>query len=245
MRLVASMNTRNELGRYLRRSIPHLLTFCDEIRVQDDGSDDGTFEWLSEQEGVAVKRNTGLAWSENEGELHQSLLEWTLQGEPTHVLAIDADEFVPSGPQLREQIQEREGQTYSLRMCEVWQLGDPWWIRLDGGWRPHPVGIVYRLPAGGALGPDWRIWGRKLAGGRVPRIIRADQRAGRAQELGADILHVGWARAEEREGRHARYVELDGGRYHAAAHLESIMWPTEKVALAPYRHDLGPLADIQ
>lgn len=236
MKLVASMNVRNELGRYLTESIPHLLTFCDEVRVQDDGSDDGTFEWLREQEGVVVRRNTGLSWREHEGELHQSLLDFTLEAEPTHVLAIDADEFVPEGAAMRDALRSygRRQRAYMLRMCEVWKTDrDPWQIRVDGGWRPHPVAILYRIPRD-VTGGSWKIWGRKLAGGRVPRIIRKDQRRGYAVTLDIDILHLGWSRVAEREARHARYVELDGGNFHASEHLDSILWSDDQVTLEPY-----------
>lgn len=235
MKLIGSMNVRNELGRYLRQSIPALLEFCDEVRVQDDGSDDGSFEWLSEQDGVVTQRNRGATWREHEGQLHQNLLDFTLEGRPTHVLAIDADEFVVDGQGLREALKSTRGRTFTLRMCEVWKT-DPWMIRTDGGWRPHEVGIVYRIRdlQQARRASSWRIWGRKMAGGRVPRIIRADQRRGRTQSLGIDILHLGWAREEERVARHARYAELDGGNYHAGSHIASILLPDGEIDLEPY-----------
>jgi glycosyltransferase involved in cell wall biosynthesis len=237
IRLVASMNVRNEVGRYLRQSIPHLLEFCDEVRVQDDGSDDGTFEWLSDQEGVAVKRNDGFAWREHEGHLHQQLLDFTMEGRPTHILAIDADEFVVDGAALRGLLADARGpraRSFGLRMCEIWKRnGDPWQMRLDGGWRPHDVAIAYRVPPQ-LTTSQWKIWGRKLAGGRVPRAIRADQRRGRLVSTGIDILHLGWSNPSEREARHARYVELDGGNYHAGSHLDSILWDDDQVELEAY-----------
>lgn len=234
MKLIASMNTRNELSRYLSDSIPSLLRFVDEVRVQDDGSDDGTYEYLAQMDGVVVKRNTGSRWHENEGELHQQLLDFTLEGRPTHVLAIDADEFVPDGQLVRAAIEDNPRRTaFSLRMVEIWKL-DPPTLRLDGGWRPHQVGICYRWPDGHAASGDWAIWGRKMAGGRVPRAVRALQSRGACVDTGADILHLGWSNPAERERRYRRYAELDGGRYHAARHLRSILLPDEKIALAGY-----------
>ena len=228
------MNVRNELGRYLELTIPHLLRYCDEVRVQDDGSDDGTYEYLRELDGVEVKRNTGLSWREHEGELHQSLLDFTLEAKPTHVLAIDADEIVPRGEELKDWIVASKRQrSFCLRMCEVWQR-DPWKLRVDGGWRPHDVAILYHVPPDASRKPAWKIWGRKMAGGRVPRIVRGDQRRNRALSLGLDILHLGWSNPDERKARHARYVELDGGQYHAGSHLDSILWPDEKVELEDY-----------
>lgn len=237
MRLIASMNTRNELERYLRPCIDSLLTFCDEVRVQDDGSVDGSYEWLSSQAGVVVKRNEGVSWRENEGLLHQQLLDFTLEGRPTHVLAIDADEFIPDGERFRRVLKNAPAETIAFTLCmrEVWRLGSPMLVRADGGWRPHPVAIAFRADGERVrTAREWKIWGRKLAGGRVPRIVRSAQRRGRALDTRCDILHLGWAKPSERAERYQRYVDLDGGAYHAKAHLDSIMLPDSQIDLVPY-----------
>lgn len=235
------MNTRNELGRYLKLTVPALAEFCDEIRINDDGSTDGTFEWLLEQPKVSVQRNPGPTWRENEGELHQTLLDWTIAAEPTHVLAIDADEIVVGGERLREVAEENPAQrTFTLRMVEIWRRDThPWQMRVDGRWGPRPVGIFYgmprQLPRRYFQGKgEWRIWGRKMAGGRVPRVIRTDQIHGDPMESGVDILHLGWSDPAERAGRYQRYVELDGGNFHAKKHLDSIMLPDAEIELQPY-----------
>lgn len=239
------MNCKNELDRYLRESVTHLLTYCDEVRVQDDGSEDGSFEWLLEQEGVVVRRNPGPAWSTNEGMLHQSLLDFTLEGNPTHVLAIDADELVPLGWELRQRLEASAARTFTLRMCEIWKRDAlPWQMRIDGGWRDHPVAVLYRAPTLSERNrADWKIWGRKMAGGRVPRIIRGDHRQRREVPLDFDILHLGWSNPEERFERYSRYALLDGGRFHAKAHLDSILWPDWQIKLEPY--PLEPLETLR
>lgn len=232
MRLIASMNTKDELGRYLGPVIARLQSFCDEIRIQDDHSEDGTFEWLQEQDRVVVERNRGYTWREHEGYLHQNLLDFTMQGKPTHILAIDADEIVMYGHALRDMLEEDDHhKSFSLVMTEVWRT-DPWLVRTDGGWRPHPVAILYK-PGDMSL-PEWKIWGRKMAGGRVPRMIRNEQRSGRCRNLPVDILHLGWANPAERQQRYDRYVELDDGKFHNKDHLDSIMLPDEAVSLEPY-----------
>lgn len=241
MKLVAAMNVRNELHRWLPITVPHLLEWVDAIAVQDDGSTDGSAEWLEAIEGVELTRTGGNLWAEHEGNLHARLFEHALTLEPTHVLAIDADEIVPEGKRLRRllELDEQAGTpeiTYTLNMVELWGT-DPPVARHDGGWRPHPVAILYRLPEG-PRGREWRIDGRKLASPRVPRAVVTELRRGRHVEQSIDVLHLGWARPEEREARHRRYVELDGGRYHAKRHLESIMWPDERCDLRPYE---GPM----
>jgi glycosyltransferase involved in cell wall biosynthesis len=238
VRLVASLGTRNELERYLRPCIDSLLTFCDEVRVQDDGSVDGTYEWLCSQAGVVVKRNEGVSWRENEGACRQALLEFTLEARPTHVLSIDADELVPEGVRFRRALERapRDALAFSLCMREVWRLGSPALVRTDGGWRPHSVAIAFRADGDRcrAHANEWRIVPRKLAAPRVPRIIGSAARRGRVFDTRCDVLHLGWARPGERAERHRRYVELDGGAYHAKAHLDSIMLPDPAIGLEPY-----------
>lgn len=234
MKLIAAMNTRNELDRYLRTTIPALLEWVDEVRVFDDGSEDGTPEYLEAiDERVVVRRRVGNLWASHEGELHQELLDFTIKGSPTHILTIDADEIVPQGAAVRAALEEHPDQVaFTLRMVEVWGL-EPVTVRCDGGWRPHPVGILYRVP-GWFGGEDWLIAGRQLASPRVPRAIVAEVRRRKALELEHDILHLGWARPEERAARYRRYEELDGGRFHAKHHLDSILWPDGKCDLRPY-----------
>ena len=54
-------------------------------------------------------------------------------------------------------------------------------------------------------------------------------RSQRGYVTGVGVYHFGWTRVAEREARAERYFEHDGGRYHANAHLQSILWPDEKV----------------
>lgn len=231
------MPVRDELERYLRPAVDSVLRYCDEVRVLDDGSTDGSYEWLCSQAGVVVKRREGVSWREHERDFRQELLDFTLEARPTHVLSLDADEIVPEGHRLREAMLDapREAIAFTLCMREVWRLGSPMLVRTDGGWRPHPVAIAYRadLPRV-RRGNEWRIFGGKLACPRVPRIVRTSQRHGRSFETGCDALHLGWAKPSERAARYQRYVDLDGGRFHAREHLDSIMLPDAEIDLEPY-----------
>lgn len=242
MKLVASMPARNELTRYLP-AVVEALDFCDEIRVLDDGSVDGTYEWLEEREGVTVKRAEESSWSQHEGAFRRELQDFTLEAEPTHVLAIDADELILDGPALREIVARstKRGQVFLLRMVELWGI-DPPTVRHDGGWRPRASPLVYRVPNSVTL--EWRIFGPAMACPRVPPAVRKlGRRRSSAVDTGLDVLHLGWADPGDRVRRAERYEKLDGGKYHAKAHLASILWPDEKCDLRPYvgLHDF-PLA---
>ena len=237
MRLIASMPVHNELGRYLRQTVEHALTYCDEVRVLDNGSDDGGAEWLEEQDRVVVSRLAGPGWAQeggHEGAVRQALLEHVLAGEPSHVLSIDADELVPRGADLRARLEAwPRREVWALRVVEAWST-DPWQIRVDGGWRPRPAPILYRVPE--VPGKDWHArTDLRLACPREPvAIAKTYRRLGRRCRLPIDLVHLGWSNPAEREARAARYFEHDDGSFHASEHLESILWDDDRVRLRDY-----------
>ena len=142
MNLVAMMIVRNELDRYLEPVVTQLLTFCDEIRVTDDGSTDGTREWLEGLDRVSVRAVDETEFYRHEGRARQSAMNWAYKGGPTHVLAVDADEYIAGGQQLREALATDRMMVWTLDMQEIWQVfTECMKVREDGGWRSHPVPI--------------------------------------------------------------------------------------------------------
>jgi glycosyltransferase involved in cell wall biosynthesis len=225
MKLVASLIVRNEAHRYLAANLAHLAEFCDEIRVLDDASDDGTPNVLDSNEKVRTLRLDKPGFYEHEGNSRNQLLAWTLKAKPTHVLALDADEFVSDGERLRHACEQTPDVALALCMEEVWSIsGNGYVSRQDGGWRAYRG--VFAWPVTASTG-TLRLMDRKLACGRVPT------RAGRRGRINTtlSLLHLGWANASEREARYQRYVEHDGGQFHQSQHLESIMWPEAKMML--------------
>lgn len=229
MKLVASLIVHNELSRYLKPCIMALEEFCDEIRVLDDGSDDGGPQWLMRRESVWLRANTGDKFFENEGNARNRLLDWTLASDPTHVLAIDADEFVTDGRALRQALEHNPDQpVWTLKMEEIWKADEnSLWVRNDGGWRAHEIPCLWRVPE--QMGSDWRISDRALACGREPEPVRQQFR--RAISTGQSILHFGWTNEAARNDRYQRYVTHDGGEFHANQHIQSIMYPDSRVRL--------------
>lgn len=220
------MIVRNEASRYLEENMRHLTEFCDGIRVLDDHSDDESAA-ICVKAGARVRQTDGPEFFEHEGRTRQKLLEWTLDANPTHVLAIDADEFIADGKAVRDAC-ERSGAVWTLDMEEVWELdGSCLCVREDGGWLTHPVPVLYAVPA--ARDYTWAIRDAALACGREPMAVR--QSSSTAARAGTEIMHFGWANEQERRARYDRYAAHDGGRYHAGSHLDSILWGPEAVTL--------------
>jgi glycosyltransferase involved in cell wall biosynthesis len=235
VKLIASLIVRNELGRYLEPCIGSLLEFCDQIVVFDDSSDDGTFEWLSTLAGDRLQVICELTALETRGEepaFHKHarsrnrLLHFTLAHEPTHILAVDADEFIDDGAALRKACAQPGSDAWRLCLEEVWDA-EPGrlLVRQDGGWNEHDVPILWRPDR---LRGNRQIVDRGHATGRAPAGVGA-HRCGYAC---VSLLHFGWANKAERAERYQRYAVGDGGRFHAKRHIESIMWPDERVQLS-------------
>lgn len=224
MMLTASMVVRNELNRYLPLAIEHLLGFCDGVCVLDDGSDDGTYEWLLERKGVQIIRNETSTFYQHEGRTRQRLLDFTLEAGSEYVLSIDADEFVGE-PELLLRRCRKGSQVFTLQMEEVWGVDERnLAIRYDGQWKPRPCPILWRTPQN-MRNPFWHIPQVQLACGREPLAVRRT----RAEPSGASVFHFGWTNRLHREARFQRYAEHDGGRFHRDQHLQSILWTDDRV----------------
>jgi hypothetical protein len=129
---------------------------------------------------------------------------------------------------IDDPLQNREVGT--LDMEEVWKIGDHGlFVRIDGGWRPHPIPCLWAARLSGQRGRALTIANKALACGREPEIVR--RYFGRARPTGSSILHFGWANQSERQPRYERYVTADGGKFHRNTHLDSIMWTDEQVTM--------------
>lgn len=229
MKLVAGLLCRNELSRYLQPCVESLLTFVDEIRVLDDGSTDGSYEWLRGVDGVTVDRLDGTFF-DHEGRARQRLLEFTLAADPSHIVAIDCDELVTDGAAVRRACAGR-GEVFMVEMQEVW-CAEPTClcVRVDGGWAPRRIGPIFKVPP--RLTAGWRIADRPGACGREPLAVAQQVRSRRRLTYLDDVafLHLGWACEVDRAARHARYADA-AGFGHASKHIESIMWADRRVKL--------------
>jgi hypothetical protein len=236
VKIAASLILRNEAHRYLEPCIAHLLEFVDEVCVFDNGSTDGWEQTL--RPGWGAEGSRVIVWYDgaadsqmgslfvNHAARRQRLLDLTLTRKPTWIVAIDADEFIADGAQLRHACETEQTDTLAVCLQEVWNAHDERLdIRQDGGWQERDVALVWRPER---IRPPLQIVDRGPATGRTPEALNAARSHGHTCTA---LLHFGWANRAERADRHERYVVADGGRFHASAHLDSIMWPDERVAV--------------
>jgi glycosyltransferase involved in cell wall biosynthesis len=240
LNLTAALVCRNEVNRYLPLVVSHLREFCDRLVILDDGSDDGTTQWLRDNadEQMIVEYAARSTFFTHEGRCRGHLLDVLLEQKPDRVVSLDADEIVSDGTALRERIESDPAQdVWSLEMAEVWNAdAEHLYIRCDVGWRPHPLSLVWRAPQ---HGEKWRMLDRALACRRVPMPVLSAS----AKPSGESVFHLGWLDKSTRQARYNRYAEHDKGRYHASSHLRSILFPDSRIRLQPRSWPAGPVFD--
>lgn len=227
-KICAMMIVRNEADRYLNFTIPSLLEFVDEIRVVDDASDDGTYEILRDL-GCVVKRNETPMFFVHEGRARNALFDWALEGEPSHLLCIDADEVVEDGQAVRKAVENNTSVSgiWTLGMTEIWRADEQFlYERVDGQWGQRKVPVVFTAPR--VRTPRWNIADRALACGREPMAVAKAGIRGRVPMVSA-LFHLGWSCKSDREERFQRYMVHDKGQFHRDAHLQSIMFDDSRV----------------
>lgn len=227
---------RNERDRYLADVLDHHAKFGP-IIVLDDGSTDGTAEFCEAHAGVVrVARRparAAAAWGA-ETPARQEL--WRLAQEVADwVLIADADQLLSADP--RPLLRSGAADAWAFVLYDVWDLATSLY-REDAYWRGHlhhrpwlfrthrdwdDVGAGRGIHCGHAPGGDWRV-----------ACAPADRWY---------WLHLGYAKAEDRQAKLIRYRE----QYHQMtpfeqAHAESIADPAPSLKVLPFAKPIRILA---
>lgn len=207
--------------RYLDRTLRQIRGWADATYVYiDKGVDNDTL-------AAAVRGADGFwqhqarPFTECESDVRNGLsnmLDSVLE-EGDLVVVIDADEELQTqaGTVPRETLRKMHAdENIGQWQAEFFHLWDPEGTvyRVDGGWAPHNQTRIYRFA------PGLRVPERAMACAAVP------PGAGPLLAHGTPdlrMLHWGYARPHDRPVKHARYVALDGGRFHNAGHIASIV----------------------
>lgn len=238
-RVIGHMVTRNELGRYLPSTIAWLRTLTDDqVHVYDDRSTDGTYEYLSDEDGVVVdcRLPGGITFAEDESAFRS--VAWHAMearfspGPQDWVLCMDADEYLVSreperfdlAADIEEALTAGLG-AVSFPVAEVFDWNSHPLIRVDGYWGQINACRLVRWRPEGTFVP------RREGGGSVPTGWQAPH----LESNNFTILHLGYARLEDRRVRYARYA---GGVGHNPRHIKSILTSPD---LQPFNGQHPPL----
>ncbi|GAG35364.1 unnamed protein product [marine sediment metagenome] len=210
MRIHALTVIKDEEHRYLEKCLEWNAPIFDSIHVVDDGSEDRSVE-IASRFG-AVKTDLKRSFVDNEGKFRQCAWKWWLdQLDPDPgdwLMSFDADEFIVG--ELPAALESYAGKSASFKIHEAWGL-NPIVIRHDGWWGTGSNARIIKASEvlGGFAFPD-----RKLGSGSLPT---GHMHA--SMLLGAEILHLGYAREEDRDEKFARYK---GDPNHSGKHIASI-----------------------
>lgn len=203
IRLLALLSARNEM-RFLPGLMANLAPHVDGIVALDDGSSDGTGEYLDGRPEVVELLRSGptrAGWDEVGN--HRALLAAALRHGADWVLCIDADErvereFRPRAEAVTADGERRGVQAYAVRLRELWN--SPSHYRADGVWGRKAVARLFR-----AL-PDHQFDERPLHAVKAPLQGRID---GQFPLADLELFHLRMIDREDRVARRRRYEEAD------------------------------------
>lgn len=223
-RILGHMVVRNELDRYLEATVSWLASLVDDLHIHDDRSDDGTYEYLRDRGLSVSQRSSAPTWAEHEGmfrargwyQMNRALTpregdwilcldadELLLGTQPCDTRAVLAEEVAFAVARDISAITFDVGETYRFEGATPMIRVDGYWQHITAcrlvAWRPEGVFAVGRQ-GGGSVPRDW---------------INFDYTSPTLA-----LLHLGYARPEDRTAKYQRYFGTAG---HNARHIESIL----------------------
>ena len=206
-KVLALLQFRNEM-RYLPGYFKNVPSQVDGVIALDDGSTDGSAEFVAAQPSVLelVRRPPAEPHVWNEPENRRLLIEAALRHHPDWLIAVDADERLERRFRTRARAEiERAGRkgylAYSVWLRELWNRPDTY--RVDGIWGTKRRARFFKARS------DHSFDERDLHGQWAPVNSSVN-----GQYPAADLViyHLKMIDEEDRRARQARYFRLDPDR---------------------------------
>lgn len=231
MKIHAVLVCKNEEHRYLKAFLEWNSRWWDTLFVYDDQSEDNSFDIAMDYASAGAIRHEDVPpFSEHEGLFRQAswdIFEVAIQPEEEDwVFCIDADEFVTSHNPKKdlEWLTRRGHDSVLIPIPEVWEIKDNTpLIRTDLYWAGNAGPRFFRYKPGGQFRTK-----RAMGCGTSP--IYAEKNPLEQEDV--SILHFGYANAEDKEEKYARYLGVAG---HGRSHIHSIR--SKRPVLEPWNGD--------
>jgi len=243
-RLIAMMTAGNERNRYLPEVLEHLALWVDGIVAVDDGSVDGTGDFLARFPKVLdVVRNPQPVLPVNESVLRAMLWSAAVKTQPEWIVAVDADEIFEDrvAIELPWLLRHADFEVIAFRIFDFWGTRNHY--RVDGAWNPWPrfSPLVVRYQEA----REYHFPALEIHCGRVPWECR---RSAFTYYADVRVRHLGWANQADHLKKYLFYREKDIRMYgRPTDHTESILAPASSVRLEAWS-DAPPLSfapDVQ
>lgn len=215
--IYAQMIGRNESSRFLEDVLQKLSGQVDKIIFTDDCSTDNTPE-------IAAKYAEVFQSPEPLFKVHEAKLRAYAWGNMEKfakkgdwIVAIDCDEklFHLENIDIRTVLSQSPQDVVNVRFYHMWNENQ---YRVDKLWAPNNSSRIFRFVEGGGFA------NRKLACGSEPTYVVDWMRQGNFWKDSKLVMqHLGYILDEDKQIKHERYTEIDGGEFHNLGHINSIL----------------------
>lgn len=215
--IYAQMIGRNESSRFLEDVLQKLSSQVDKIIFTDDCSTDNTPE-------IAAKYAEVFQSPEPLFKVHEAKLRAYAWGNMEKfakkgdwIVAIDCDEklFHLENIDIRTALSQSPQDVVNVRFYHMWNENQ---YRVDKLWAPNNSSRIFRFVEGGGFA------NRKLACGSEPTYVSDWIKQGNFWKDSKLVMqHLGYILDEDKQIKHERYTEIDGGEFHNLSHINSIL----------------------
>ena len=221
---------RNEMHRFLPRTLEVWNDFSDSLIILDDGSTDGSREAAESAGAYLVDdalQSKKVAWG-NEAPTRKLLFEtaWERTAEGDYIFFLDAD-MIPA--RCPRPIIDGEGETFAFALYDLWE---PKRYRDDSYWAGHFHPRPWMIKRTSEEGP-WEWNERGIHCGHFPLNLRLSKIRYAPQDF--SILHYAYVTSALRKAKHKQYVkvrkQLSDFEW---AHVESILRPEPTLKDLPF-----------